>query len=270
MNSTLTEQQKEIIKNNTNIFRKELSILVNCDIKQIICYERSLNIIRPRGKPHTPTYQHTLNHNYFENINTEDQAYIIGFIFADGSINTSTNRYMLRIELQERDKDILSFIKKELNSSINIKTHIRKNKRYVLFQINSKKMITDLIKIGILPGKTYLKNIPLIPLKFAPDFLRGLFDGDGSICTCKAKDSVYSVYYWSIASKNKEIFEQIKTKYNINFGEIRRRFCHNNEYFEWKTSNRKVMREIYNYMYYDKNLFCLLRKRNKMEEIING
>ena len=54
--------------------------------------------------------KYTLNENYFEEIDSSNKSYILGFIYADGSINKKNNS--LTICLSEKDKDVLKFIKK--------------------------------------------------------------------------------------------------------------------------------------------------------------
>ena len=49
--------------------------------------------------------KYTLNENYFEEIDSSNKSYILGFIYADGSINKQKNS--LTICLSEKDKDVL-------------------------------------------------------------------------------------------------------------------------------------------------------------------
>ena len=70
---------------------------------------------------------YTLDENYFDSIDNPNKAYIIGFIYADGSINLKRN--LLTICISEKDLEILEFIKKELNySGIISSKKIKKNK----------------------------------------------------------------------------------------------------------------------------------------------
>ena len=45
--------------------------------------------------------KYTYNHNYFENIDTKEKAYWLGFIYADGNVNKAGST--LRINLQGKD-----------------------------------------------------------------------------------------------------------------------------------------------------------------------
>ena len=138
--------------------------------------------------------KYTLNENYFDNITSSNQAYILGFIYADGSINLNKNT--LSICISEKDKSILEFIIKELEYSGNIKLKIIKNNKYSLLTIVSKKLINRLNELGIIQNKTYnSKNLPRISKSLFNDLLRGFFDGDGSIY--KNSNIGYSVCFSS-------------------------------------------------------------------------
>ena len=48
---------------------------------------------------------YTINEDYFDIIDTEEKAYLLGFLYADGNHFTKKNR--ITIGLQEKDKHIL-------------------------------------------------------------------------------------------------------------------------------------------------------------------
>lgn len=107
-----------------------------------------------RGKVNRTYY---LNENYFENIDSDEKAYWIGFIASDGCIYQSNdNRQdMLSIILSSKDKKHLEKLKKALETNKPLSTRKKDNFEYVSFQISSNKISKDLQKIGITPRKTY-------------------------------------------------------------------------------------------------------------------
>lgn len=146
--------------------------------------------------------KYNLDEEYFYNINTPNKAYILGFIYADGSINKEKN---LTITLAEKDIDILLFIKDELNYQGKIHRRIVKNRIYYTLNITSKKLVISLENNGIIPNKTYLsKSLPIVDEELYNHFLRGIFDGDGSIYKCKNNE--YTVCF----SSNIYVLEEIK------------------------------------------------------------
>ena len=125
---------------------------------------------------------YVLNENYFENIDTEDKAYILGLLAADGWV-TERN---IHIALQDRDAKILDVIRKALNSNAPIKIKTRENDswgRRPLHHVTfgSVKMVKDLAKYGIVPNKSKVGKYPKIPKSLEQHYIRGLWDGDGHI-----------------------------------------------------------------------------------------
>jgi hypothetical protein len=66
---------------------------------------------------------YTVNQEFFDEINTEEKAYILGFICADGHIQPDR----LHIGVASKDVDILYKIRKALNSNHPIKEVIKTN-----------------------------------------------------------------------------------------------------------------------------------------------
>jgi intein/homing endonuclease len=117
--------------------------------------------------------------DYFENIDSEVKAYLLGFIFADGNVFNN----QLALEIGVRDKENLILLKSELKSKAKISYRKRPNTEVVTTRINSERLCNSLAKYGIVPNKTmnthHLPNN--IPKEYLRHFLRGVFDGDGWI-----------------------------------------------------------------------------------------
>ena len=167
--------------------------------------------------------KYNLNENYFEKINSNNKAYILGFIYADGCVYKN----YLRIWLSDKDIEILEFIKLELNYEGKIYNHYSKikNKKYVGLSISSKKIVNDLIKLGVIRNKTYLsKELPVYDKKYEGTFLRGFFDGDGSIYSNNNRGyDEYTICF----SNNISVLNQIKNiliNYEISSCNIRHRY----------------------------------------------
>lgn len=125
-------------------------------------------------------YNKFLKHNYFDNIDNPNKAYILGYIFADGGI---TDNKTLRLECVYSDIELLEFIKSELNSNLDIHRYSREGRNdTVVLYIHSTDIVNSLSKYGIVKGKQAMDiMIPNIDNELMPDFIRGYFDGDGSI-----------------------------------------------------------------------------------------
>ena len=134
-----------------------------------------------------------LNEDFFEVIDTEEKAYWLGFLFADGS-NRENRSILLR--LSEKDEPHLLKFKKSLSSNAPIyrgDNGIAITKRVTL---HSKKLTTDLSKHGVVINKTFKTKFPNFRnSEMKRHFIRGYFDGDGSLSFGRTKDnSFYSSF----------------------------------------------------------------------------
>lgn len=124
--------------------------------------------------------KYKVNSNFFENINDEFSAYWLGFIYADGYVDEKRN--ILRIELGEKDKNHLEKLLISLDSNHVINYRETKNTYWV--SISDKKLITNLKLQGIKQKKSLTCTFPTnLNNEIIKDFIRGYFDGDGSIYT---------------------------------------------------------------------------------------
>lgn len=128
---------------------------------------------------------------YFEEIDSEDKAYWLGFLYADGCIVTDKrkrNSKHVELSLCKKDSNHLQKFLNSLKSNAKVlsKKAKCKGKEYDSCRVNiyNTKICDDLIKLGCTPRKTYSIKFPdenIVPKRFMRDFLRGFFDGDGCI-----------------------------------------------------------------------------------------
>lgn len=122
--------------------------------------------------------QTSINHNYFKTW-SRNMAYIFGLWCADGYISrSSSNCYYFGITLHKDDKYLLELILKELQSEH--KLYFKSDGTCELM-ISSKTIYNDIIALGGVERKSLILTFPRVPEEFLPDFIRGYFDGDGSI-----------------------------------------------------------------------------------------
>lgn len=153
---------------------------------------------------HYRTYYH--NEDYFENIDCEHKAYWLGFMFADGYISNNENRYgqdQFGLSLAKEDIEVLYKFKQDIEATNPVHEYGRATKGQNLcrLQLTSQKTVDDLISKGCVKQKSHIIKPPSgIPDELIPHFIRGFFDGDGSI----------------IKSKNEHYVKTDGYKYNIN------------------------------------------------------
>lgn len=126
--------------------------------------------------------------NFFNVIDSEEKAYWLGFITADGCVTYGKNNSgELSIELSVKDIEHLKKFNKSINGNYNITIQDKQCKlngsinTMCKIRIYSIDIVNGLNKHNVTPNKT--KNIKLIKLddNLMPHFIRGFFDGDGSI-----------------------------------------------------------------------------------------
>lgn len=159
--------------------------------------ERTLSrLLKKRNidtKVHSRKYR--FNEDFFEKIDTENKAYWLGFIYADGCIRENQGKDKnkglgLEITLKEEDRlhleKFIAHIGISDNSIIKDKLSKAKGKEYKSCKvvINSTKMCKDLISLGATQRKSLTLKFPkeqCLNIEFHKHFLRGYFDGDGNI-----------------------------------------------------------------------------------------
>lgn len=113
-----------------------------------------------------------------------DMAYILGFLFADGTIthNKTGGAYVV---LQIADKALLEVIRATLASNHKISRRVHKNgtSTFYRLQIGSRSLVDDLTTLGVCPQKTKHMLPTRVPSAYFGDFVRGYFDGDGNVWT---------------------------------------------------------------------------------------
>jgi len=199
------------------------------------------------------------NYHYFDIIDTEDKAYFLGFIWADGCIRQVTkNSYQLEIGLKDTDIEVLHLFNKYMESSFPIAFYKQQHKNHngCKLQITSTKIFNDLHKYGIVPNKTNSTNIPKnIPSCLMHHFIRGFFDGDGCI-------GVTDTGYPSILfATSKEMCEWLQKIFN--FGNITKK-TNSDICYSYDIHGREKCKIIFDFLYKDSSIY-LKRKRNKFD-----
>lgn len=198
------------------------------------------------------------NESFFKTI-THDSAYVLGWIASDGCVQYIPNKsYKIRLEL--KDKDVLEDIKRLIDTDTEIYTTSRHTGRIgltgksdvlselYLLQISSKKMVKNLLDLGIHPNKTKRNKVPKeITDEFMKDFILGYFDSDGSIYV--EERGKYKRLKTYICSCTREILEQFGAFLKSEIGIIPKIY----------QENPKGYAPLYKLMYSSKESYALCR-----------
>lgn len=138
-------------------------------------------------------YPYTCDYHYFDDIDTEEKAYWLGFLTADGWIskNDKNNAGVTGIELQYRDINHLKKFNKSIRGNYQITDRWRicsispypdKKHHTCVIRIFSLTMYNSLVEKGFTKDKSYDCCIPPLRQDIIRHYLRGYFDGDGCLC----------------------------------------------------------------------------------------
>ena len=272
------EQKKEIVGEYKNATSVELAERYNVSRGQITKVWYDNNLI---GKDR---HYYPLNYNYFENIDSSDKAYFLGFLAADGNVthrNYGNAQSIMRLSLKSEDKYILDIFNFYLNSEKPLYKSKRQNSNYTSYiytlEIVSDKIAHDLEKYNIVPYKTYKYEMVELKNEFMPHYFRGYFDGDGSISIRNNKihsPSQYSINICGFIHNLEKMKKYLETqnikstiiienrpsknnKYDLPFGNLV--FCNINEKYKFLK-----------YIYQNKQDIYLHRKEYKANCFFNA
>jgi len=122
--------------------------------------------------------KYEINESFF-NEWTDDMAYTLGLICADGCL--SGNEGSFSIDLHKNDSYVLANISKAMDSDYPVIFDKRKDRNMSKLAIHSRKMYDSLLALNLIPAKSRILKCPPVPDEFVPKFILGEFDGDGSV-----------------------------------------------------------------------------------------
>lgn len=261
----MTQEEKEyIIKiyfKYKDIQKKDLMKLLDVSHRAMLSVMKEFNINSKRKN------RYTLNENYFDEINTEGKAYCLGFLYADGFVgDEKTNN----VVFSSKDKEILEKIAKELEFTGDVrktrKGGFKNSQEGHSLNFSSKHMAKTLRKIGLYPNKSLsIDKIPNIPKPLLRHFLRGYFDGDGSITitesvnVIKGKEYRYPKLLMTIIATEGMILDIVNT-FNIQKYSIRKSGTSGMKYLMVKSNEEIKM--LYELFYEDATIY--LEKKYKI------
>ena len=128
-------------------------------------------------------------------------AYALGLIASDGCLYKDGRH----INFISKDEELVANLKKALAITIQVRQRKQNEKTYFYIQFSDSLFHTFLKSVGIIEAKSKTIEKVIVPRKFYFDFLRGVFDGDGSFYSYYDKRWKSSfMYYLSFASASKK------------------------------------------------------------------
>ncbi|TAN42510.1 MAG: hypothetical protein EPN22_12115 [Nitrospirae bacterium] len=130
-----------------------------------------------------------INEGFFK-VWTPAMAYVLGVIYTDGNMNiikSQSRNFVYRVTVYQKEPELLE----KVLFLMKCKTLIIKNPRRIyngvvagegcFFHLNSETLFNDLLKLGVTPNKSLTMEFPTMPSEMERHFIRGCWDGDGSV-----------------------------------------------------------------------------------------
>jgi intein/homing endonuclease len=191
----------------------------------------------------------------FEEI-TNESAYFLGLLYADGNLS---DRGRVTLNLSIKDIELvykfINFLGTDKPLSIIKKTNS------VSFSFQNKVITKQLINLGLKPRKSLILKFPkFIDSLFLKDFIRGYFDGDGSVSLKKRKTtSNIRVHLVGTFDMLFNIQKHLIKLYNINETKIGQ-ITKNKNTFQLEIRNKKDVIIFKNFLYDGSNLYLERKK----------
>lgn len=227
-----------------------------------------------RGKSHR---HYPLDETYFDIIDSKDKAYFLGFMSADGNVYSSEhytgdrqNRFSLA--LKSDDEYILELFKKYLKTTKPLSRTSQKNKYYTSIhsklELSSNRIVEALAKYNIVPRKSILFEICQLDDEYMSHYLRGYFDGDGSI-TFKMPLSKTMISYTGFIHNLEKIQEYLRKSQNIDMHiSVSASKQYPAPFGQLRSSNLRTSYNFLKYIYQDCGNLYLTRKKERADNFI--
>jgi len=234
------------------------------------------SILKNRGIKRRIPRKYPFNEQYFDVVDNEDKAYILGFLYADGC--NYEKRGSIIVALQETDAEILNLIKEKIGLKKPLMLRDRskdkdsnKRKNQLALEICSRHFSNSLVQLGCFQAKSLVLNFPTkeqVPSHLMSHFMRGYFDGDANFLKYEHKDRNCQNYKISFGSSNifcKSFADFIKENFNIHTSIYHPKDKHE-LYDTVMISGRIQCKKVLDWVYKDATIY-LKRKYDKYLEI---
>ena len=260
-----------LTENYADMETAEMSKVIGKTVKQINDKASTMKLIKKN------VLRYDVDENYFKQIDTEEKAYWLGFIYADGCIVERYNKESTRLKSMRLEIGLSSVDEAHLNKfskSIGFTGTVKRKKVKLngkIFDssrvvINNTRICKDLIKLGCTPRKSLTITFPnseIVPENLLSHFVRGYFDGDG--CVSYNHDNIAYVINF-VGTKNflDGIYETVSKEIDI----TRTTMTKKGNAFQMSWHGFSNYGNWNLYLYKNANIW-LDRKNDKFEDAIN-
>lgn len=200
--------------------------------------------------------RYTLDESYFDVIDSEVKAYLLGLIAADGCV-TKTNY----VAFESIDRELTELLKDELHYSGEIRLiKLQDYAPHYRINFSSQRIANALHSYSILTGRTFSGAYYFPEQKFLAPYILGYFDGDGCAYVNEGRSGGLICIVGSLAFTT-----ALAEKLGMGFVETHSL----KKVYYWRIYSRKDIQAFYNLVYQQQTL-GLQRKKRKIEQILGS
>jgi hypothetical protein len=180
------------------------------------CHDGTINYILiengiPRRDRSHQRRKYDIDEYFFDEIDTPEKAYFLGFLYADGGFV----RDAIYLMIQQCDESILFVFNTLLKTNKPVRHYTNNQREYSKLEIANKRIVGKLQDYGIVARKTHKIRFPQwMPENLVRHFIRGYFDGDGGL-NINRKTHKALVSFSSNEEFCKELHQVLKEKTKI-------------------------------------------------------
>jgi DNA-binding transcriptional regulator WhiA len=231
---------------NRELSTQEISEIAGCSPRYIRMVLRDFDVNLSKNPRRKNGY--VVNNDFFKHWSNE-MAYVLGFILADGNVSKNT------LTISQKDQLVLNLIRDAMRCNCPIK---RDGNIYKL-HIARKCIVGDLRELGITENKSLTIEFPQVPAEYLPHFIRGVIDGDGW---------VHKNGYMVIITSGSPLFAfqlyQVLSDFRYNT-----RVNKQSGAYRIIVSGKEDIKRLARWIYTEAGVLYLPRKRYRMETHLN-
>lgn len=203
--------------------------------------------------------------NELKNIDSQEKAYLLGLFYSDGCVCMSNKRYIAHIVLHEDDKPLLELLVYKF-PFFKLKKHAKRAWR---IECSQKAVVEDLLNNGMYYRKSTenkeLLKMPNLDDDLISHFIRGYFDGDGSVYKQKQGNTKFEIggTGYNMITDIVRILYNNKITVNMTC-KYAGTGLRKHDFYVLYTSSDKISKQFANYIYRDCEDLYLKRKYDKL------
>ena len=207
--------------------------------------------------------------NELRTINTQEKAYLLGFMYGDGCISKYLKKdsknyiYATRISININDCDLINKLHEEFQffniGTFDYKIYNENTGEQISLTKQSKELYNDFLLNGLYPRKSYenknLLKLPNIVDVLMPHFIRGFFDADGSVYTQTNRPNLIRIEFCSVSKSFIYELNDYLKELDINSWEITEtNYIDKQSLYKITFTRTEETMKLINYMYKDANI----------------